>query len=242
MPADTYHRLVEVSPKPWEAWTGTATVGDNLQHGNQETNTVTSAISMVHEREEAPIFRPHLRTNFGYAGLFSHATQSSSFVTSRTLSSNLREDILLTPRDFLFGVAQFEHVSTSGLYLRQTYGGGFGFNVIQTSRTTFDLTGGLTFQHQKFFNGSFEQGATALAGEKIGEQLTKRIRFDHTLTFYPDFSQLGQYRFDTTTTLTLKLSSHFSLVSSAIDLFLSNPPPHNQRNNITLTTGVGYTF
>ena len=242
MPADTYHSLVEVTPKPWQAWKGSAAIGDSIQHGNQQTNTLTSTISMVHERPEAPIFKRHLRTNFSFTGLFSQSNQDSSFVTSHTLSSNLRQDILISPRDFLFGMGQFDHISTSGLYLRQTLGGGFGTDVIQKSRTTLSLSGGMTYQHQKFINGTWTEGASALVGEKFGEQFTKRLRMDQNFNIYPDFSHLGQYRFDTSTIIALKLSNRFSFNASAIDLFLSTPPPGNQRNNITLSTGLGYTF
>jgi hypothetical protein len=142
----------------------------------------------------------------------------------------------------VFGLAQLDHISTSGLYLRQTYGGGFGKDVVKNARTTFSLIGGMTFQHEKFINGSFDQSGDGLVGEKLGEQFSKRIRLDHNLTFYPDFTNGGEYRFDTATALSLKISSKLSLNTGVIDLFLSNPPPGNQRNNLTFSTGIGYSF
>jgi putative salt-induced outer membrane protein YdiY len=217
MPADEYQKLVVVVPKPWQAWKGNTSLGETIQQGNQKTNTFATTINMVHERPAAPIFKSHLRTNF-------------------------RQDYLFSPRDFVFGMAQFDHISTEGLYLRQTYGGGFGAGVIQNSQTTFILTGGLTLQHQKFLAGSWDQSAYGLAGEKLGERLGKRARLDQSLNFYPNFSQGGQYRFDTTTVLSIKINNRLTFNSSAIDLFLSNPPAGNQRNNITLSTGIGYTF
>ena len=53
---------------------------------------------------------------------------------------------------------------------------------------------------------------------------------------------MDEYRFDTTTVLSIKLFNRFSFNTSAIDLYLSNPPPGNEKNNITLSTGIGYTF
>jgi putative salt-induced outer membrane protein YdiY len=183
-----------------------------------------------------------LRTNFNFAGLFSHAGENSNTVTSRTLATSLRQDILITPRDFVFGLGQFEHISTQGLYLRQTYGGGFGTDIIQNSRTTFSLAGGMTYQHEKFITGAWAQNASPLLGEKLGEQVTKRTRIDHSLTFYPNFSQWGEYRFDSTTALNIKLTTRISFNASLIDLFLSNPPAGHQRNNVTFSTGIGYAF
>jgi len=242
MPADTYQKLVVASPKAWQAWKGSASLGETIQHGNQQTNTFTTTINAVRERPEAPIFQEHTRTNFGLMTLLSHASQDDSTVTSHTFSSNLREDLLLTPANFVFGLAQLDHISTEGLYLRQTYGGGFGRDVISKPRTTFSIIGGLTAQHEKFFTGLHDETLDGLVGEKLGEQISKRIRFDQNLNFYPNFTNGGQYRFDTSAVLSIKLVNRFSFNASAIDLYLSNPPPGNEKNNITLSTGIGYTF
>jgi len=242
MPADSYQKLVVATPKPWQAWKGNASLGESIQHGNQQTNTFTTTVNAVRERPETPIFQSHLRTNFGFMTLLSHANEDGNSVTSRTLSTNLQEDFLFTPTNFVFGLAQLDHISTEGLYLRQTYGGGLGKDVIKSSRTTFSLIGGLTFQHQKFFSGSSDQTANGLVGEKFGEQFTKRIRLDHSLNFYPNLSQGGEYRFDTSTALSLRLNNRLSLNTSVIDLYLSNPPAGNQKNNITFSTGIGYSF
>jgi putative salt-induced outer membrane protein YdiY len=243
MPADDYHKLYEApSPKPWQAWKGGISLGESLQRGNQETNTTTTTLNAVRERPPTLDFERHTRANFGLTAMLSSADQTGSSITSRTLSSNLREDLLFTPTDFVFGIAQLDHISTEGLYLRQTYGGGFGKDVIKNSRTTFSLIGGMTFQHEKFFTGAQDQTGNGLVGEKFGKQFNKRIRLDHNLNFYPNFSQLGEYRFDTTTVLSLKVSNRLSLNSSLIDLYLSNPPAGNHQNNVTFSTGIGYTF
>lgn len=242
MPAETYESLVEHTAKPWQDWKGGASLGYSIQHGNQQTDTFTTTISGVRERPETPIFERHWRTNYTLTTLLSHASQDGSFVTSRTLSTNLRQDYLFTADNFVFGFSQFDHVSTEGLYLRQTYGGGFGRDLIKTARTTFSLLGGLDFVHEKFFTGANDQNAEALGGEKLGIQITKWLRLDHNLNFYPNLSSGGQYRFDTSSTFAAKLSNRFSLNTGVIDLYLSNPPPGNQKNNLTFTTGIGYTF
>jgi putative salt-induced outer membrane protein YdiY len=241
LPVDTYNGMIK-APKMWQAWKGTASLGETVQHGNQETNTFTTTINAVRERAPTPIFEAHFRTNFGLTTLLSHADQDSSNVTSHTLSTNLREDLLFTPQNFVFALGQLDHISTEGLYLRQTAGGGLGRDIIKTPRTTFSLIGGMTFQHEKFFTGAEDQNASGLVGEKFGEQISKRMRLDNTLNVYPNFSDLGEYRFDTTTVFSMKLSNRFSINASLIDLYLSNPPAGNQKNNVTFSTGIGYTF
>jgi putative salt-induced outer membrane protein YdiY len=154
----------------------------------------------------------------------------------------VREDFIFTPTNFVFALAQIDHVSTQGLYLRQTYGGGFGHDVIRNSSTTFSLLGGATMVHEKFFTGAYDQTGAVLLGERLGKQLNKRMRLDHNLNFYPNISQTGEYRFDTGTSLSIKIRSRLSLNTSLIDLYLSNPPPGNHQNNVSVSTGIGYTF
>jgi len=242
MPEDTYGTLYEATLKPWDAWKGNASLGYSIQSGNQRTNTLTTVISAHRERPETPTFERHWRTNFGFTTLLSHAQEDGTTITSRTLSANLREDFLLTSDNFLFIVGQANHVSTQGLYLQQTYGGGYGRDVIKNSRTTFSIAAAPTFVQEKFFNGLLTKTAQILIGETLGVQFTKRVRLDHNLNFYPDVVHGGQYRFDTTTSLACKLTNRFSLNATAIDLYLSNPPAGNKKDNITFSLGIGYAF
>ncbi len=242
MPAADYEKLFLATPRPWEAWKGAASLGESVQHGNQEANTFTTTIGAIRERPAAPVFQKHTRTNFNFTALLSHAAQDGSTVTTHTLSAMLRQDYLLSATNFVFGLAQLDHISTEGLYMRQTYGGGFGRQIVKTPKTSFNVIGGLTAQHEKFFTGLSDETLDGLIGENLLEQFTKRIALTHNLNFYPNFTEGGQYRFDTTTTLAIKLSNKFSFTTNAIDLYLSNPPAGNEKNNITLSLGIGYTF
>jgi putative salt-induced outer membrane protein YdiY len=128
------------------------------------------------------------------------------------------------------------------LYLRQAYGGGYGRDLIKNSRTAFSVLSGLTYTHEKFYNGEWDDSADASIGEKLSYQFSKRVRVDHDFHFYPNLSSAGEYRFDTTTTLSVKLAGKFSLNTGVIDLYLSTPPAGNKKNSVTFTTGIGYTF
>jgi putative salt-induced outer membrane protein YdiY len=242
MPTEAYHALVEVNPKPWQAWKGSANVGYALQQGDQESKTFASTVNATRERPATPVFQPHWRSNFSLTALLSHAEKQGDAVTSHNLSTFLRQDYLLTPDNFLFGLAQLDHLATEELYLRQTYGGGYGHDLIKDSRTTFSLIGGLTFVHEKFFTGIVDQSADFLLGEKLGTQITKRARIDHYLNYYPNLTHGAEYRFDTSTVFSVKVGNRFSANVSFIDLYLSTVFAGKQKNNVTVSTGIGYTF
>jgi putative salt-induced outer membrane protein YdiY len=242
MPAADYQKLEEHTAKPWQDWKGSASLGYGLQQGDQQTRTFATTINIVRERPAAPIFSPHWRTNFDLTTLLSNSKANGAFVDSHTLSTAVRPQYLFTENNFVFGLVQFDHVSNQALYWRQTYGGGFGRDMIKNTRTTFSLLGGLTYVHEKFYDGSFTDNLEALIGENLGYQISKRVRLDHDFNFYPNLSDTGQYRFDTATTLSAKLAGKFSLNTAVLDLYLSNPPVGNKKNNVTFTTGIGYTF
>lgn len=243
MPQADYTSLVEHHAALWQDWKGSANFGYNLQRGDQQTGTISAVVGATRERPEAPIFIRHWRTNYALLLLFSKAEQSGVTIRSNTLSTSLRQDYLISPRDFIFGIAQLDHIQAQGIYLRQTYGGGFGHDFIHNSRTIFSGIGGLTFVNTKFYTGGpATQSAEALIGEKLTTALTKRIALTHDFNFYPNLTNTGEYRFDTTTGLSIKLVSRLTANIGFVDLFLSNPAPGSHKNNVALTTGVGVTF
>ncbi|MGH9327729.1 MAG: DUF481 domain-containing protein [Terriglobia bacterium] len=243
MPQATYNSLVEHHANLLHDWKGAANFGYASQRGDQQTGTITANVDGTRERPEAPIFIAHWRTNYSLLMLFSKAEQDNVEIRSDTISALLRQDYLFTPSNFVFVLGQLDHIQAQGIYLRQTYGGGLGHEVIHTSRTLFSLLGGMTFVNTKFYTGGpATQTAEALAGEKLVVALTKRISLNHYLDFYPNLTQTGQYRFDTTTNLALKLTKRISANVGLIDLYLSNPTPGNHKNNVAFTTGLGITF
>jgi hypothetical protein len=254
MPGDEYDK-VEQAPGIRQAWKGTASLGYSIQNGNQETNTLTLSIAAARERPATPIFEAHWRTSFDFTTLFSHAEQKqfptppltgpptiTSIVTSRTLTTDLRQDYLFSKDNFVFVFGQLNHVSTQDLYLQQTYGGGFGRDIVKNARTTFSVLGGPTYVQEKFISpGNLTKTIELLVGETLGEQFSKRLRLDHYFHIYPDLEHSGQYRFDTSAVLSFKLTNKLLANASLIDLYLSNPPV-GEKNNITFSMGIGYSF
>lgn len=240
--ATEYEALEHHEAKPWKDWKGASTLGYSISHGDQDTSNLAITVAAVRERPAGPIFHSHWRTNFGLTTLLARATQGTTKITSNTLDTSVREDYVFSPSNFVFVIGGLDHIGAQGLYLRETFGGGYGRTLINRGRTNLAVLAGATFVHEKFFTGMHDQTAAVLIGEKLGIQISKRVRFDHNLNFYPNLSNTGQYRFDTTSGLTANLSKRFSLNTSLIDLYLSTPASGSHKNNVAFTTGVGYAF
>ena len=62
------------------------------------------------------------------------------------------------------------------------------------------------------------------------------------MNFYPSLTQTGQYRFDTSTTLSIPVRKKLSFQVSYIDFYLSNPGLGSHNNNSAFSIGLGYSF
>lgn len=242
LPAARYDALLSHRAPPWRDWNGSVTVGYDLQRGNQQTNNFSGALDAQRERSSSLVFRRHWRTNAHVNVLLAGAAAGETSIAANTFTAGARQDLLLGPGDFVFGIAQFDHVGTEGLSLRETYGGGAGYDLKRNGRGTFSLFGGLTLVRETFLTGERPQTVQLLVGEKYQSQVTPRLHIDHTLTLYPNLSFVGRYHFDTHTSLDVKLTDRFALNVGLVDLYLTNPASGSERNNFALTTGFSTTF
>jgi putative salt-induced outer membrane protein YdiY len=241
-PAETYHREMEVAAEPWQDWKGQINFGYSIQRGDQDTHTISTLIAATRERSTDLLFMPHFRTNYGLNVLLSRAEQDGERVTSNTLTTSLREDYLVSPANFIFALAELDHADAQGLHLQQSYGGGYGRDLLHTKKTIFSVLGGIDYLNQDFETGVRVSSVEANIGEKLGMQISSRLRLDHHMDFYPDLHRNGQYHFDGAINLGFKINNHLAANAGAIDLYITNPVPGAHLNNIAITTGLGYTF
>jgi len=242
LPTDAYLAIVSHEATPWQDWTGSASLGYSVQRASQETNTFSTILDTKRERPASPVFEPHWRTTVHVTALLSNAVEEATSIGTNTVNASLRQDAFFAPGNFVFGVVQYDHVGAQGLTLRQTYGGGAGYDFAQTARASLSVFAGLTFVRESFITNADQQTVQGLIGEKFRFQLTERAGLGHTLNVYPNLTLPGQYHFDTNTSITIKLTDRFSFTTGVLDLFLSNPAPQSERNNFALTTGLTATF
>lgn len=234
-----------IHPKLDQNWKGTANLGYSLITGDTQARSLTGSVAAARLQPDVEGLAVKWRTTFFLTTLFSHAKASSSpaVVTSNTFSSGVRQDRLFDVDNFVFFLAQYDYIQPQGIKLRQTYGGGYGHDLIHKPNFTFSLIGGMTFVRTNFIDGTPHQNsAEVLLGEQLSAKLTKFLTLAHDINFYPNLSQTGQYRFDTSTVLSAAVSKRLSFMVSFVDFFLSNPPASSHQNNATLSTGIGVIF
>ena len=233
--------------KPWLGWKGTGNVGYSLQDSTQRSTSFVAGIAASRDVPDLPGLPLRRQTVFGFSAAFLSVTAPPATTTSNnTLSASLLENLFFdgNQSNFVFLEAELDHIQPLQLYLRQTYGGGIGRDIIRNPRTVFSVRGGLTYVRSRFNVPPITNGMEALASEKLTLTLLKHLSLNHEFDFYPSLTSGGDYRFDTATTLNSPISHRLSFQLGFIDHYLSAPPliVGVKKNDVILSAGLGFTF
>jgi putative salt-induced outer membrane protein YdiY len=232
-------------PKFTYFWSGLFDTGLALTRGNSSTVSYTLSAKGVRETSRDKL---NLYSTYIYAN---DDTSPPNRTTANALRAGARGDLNLTPRVFVFAFADFETNQLQNLDLRQVYGGGFGYHLIKAERTTFDLFGGFSYDRDSFASytlppvppGTFvpaavKNSAEAVIGEEFDTKFGKRSTLGERLSFYPNLSHTGDYRFQFDTTVATQLKAWLSWQVTFSDRYISYPPPGLKGNDLVLSTGL----
>jgi len=236
-----YDRLQH--PRLTDLWSGLLDTGLSETRGNSALLAFSLAAKAA---RVAPRNKLSLYATSVYA---TDNTTPPSRTTANAIEGGARFDYNLTPRFFVFALADFAFDQFQHLDLRSVLGGGVGLHVIKTTNTTFDVFAGGDYDHESFsasppltLTSTTRNTAEVLAGEELSWKLNNRVSFDERFTAFPNVSDLGQYRFQFDATAATKLKSWLSWQITVSDRYLSNPLPGLKSNDELLATGLRLTF
>jgi putative salt-induced outer membrane protein YdiY len=242
-PLEVYRAKGEEVPfRPFHNWQGKANLGYSLVRGDRDASTLSLGVSGTRRFPNLPGFQERFRTNYLLTMLFANTRTNGVRTSANSITTSLRQDFLFSPTNFVFALGQLEHSQTQSLDLRQTYGGGVGRDLIRRPRLGLQFLGGMTYVREDFTGPERRHNAEGLVGEKLSWKISNNVNFANYFNFYPNLTDRGEYRADTTSTLSLRVSSRLSFNTTIADRFLTNPLPGKQRNEVVLTTGLGLDF
>lgn len=242
-PAEEAKYQASLHPPFSRNWGGTASLGLTLARGNSDTTNLTSSVGVT---------RKTLNDLIGLSEASVYSTSGpAGTATADAILGEAQYHRNLTPDLFAFTSADFVHDQLQGLDLRQIYSGGLGWNAIKRPNTTLDVEAGLNYTRESYSGTatlspgfSLKRNLIAVTtGEDFTHRLSKVSSVDEHFFFYPDLSDLGQYRFTLLADANTKISSWLSWQVSVSDLYASNPPiVGTKANDFILSTGIAVTF
>jgi putative salt-induced outer membrane protein YdiY len=240
-------------PGLMHGWNGGANVGFSLARGNSQTTNLAIGINAVHPtlNDKIAIYLTALDTQ-------NQLTTPST--VADLVTGGLRYDRNFDPKVFWFVGADFMSNALQDLDLRGVYGGGIGYHLINSGKTTFDLLAGVNYTHETYSNGPVNTPLTAppsyasygvtnrYAALTLGEELMHKAGKSTILTeklyIYPDLSNGygGQYRGEFDFGTVTKISKWLGWQNQGSDIYVSNPPLGTKQNDVVFTTGLNFTF
>jgi putative salt-induced outer membrane protein YdiY len=226
--------LDTIKPTFWRQLQGSIDLGYSFTSGNGQSalNASTSAAYKTPAYEIATAFDS---TFSGQSGSSDTNRQDLQAAYSKFLNRN----------SFVAGLSDFLHSSQQDLQLRTTLGGGYGRYLKRTPTSNLSWLGGLVFVKESFVTRAGRPEDQNLEGTLALQYSYMRFNygeFDSQLQTFPGLTDSGRIRLKTNNQLTIKLRNNFRLNFTFWDNFDSQPPPTARRNELGMSSGIGWSF
>lgn len=232
------------NPRLTDFWSGVLDTGLSLTRGNSSTITynLSAKAARVTQRDKISVYTTAI-----------YATDDSTppeRTTAHAIRGGVRGDLNVSDRVFGFGLTDFEYDQFQNLNLRNTIGGGFGYYLVKSKNTQFDLFGGATFLQEYFSvpldpadpTSTSRKSAEGLIGEELTTAFNKKMTLSQRFSYFPNITNTGEYRFIFDTTAATKLKNWLSWQTTFSDNFVSDPAPGKKTNDVLLSTGLRFSF
>jgi putative salt-induced outer membrane protein YdiY len=175
----------------------------------------------------------------------------STFSGQSGASKTNREDLqanfskFLNRNSFVQVLSGFLHSSQQDLTLRTTLGGAYGRYLKRTTHNSLSWLGGVVYVNEVFDTAAgqpSDQNLEAVAGLRYNLTRFNFGEFDSQVLAFPGLTDAGRLRLTTNNSLTIKLRNNFHLAFTLWDNFDSQPPPTARKNELGISTGVGWSF
>ena len=223
------------NPGLTDFWSGAVDAALSATSGNANTTAVNVGVQAARTTKDNE-FSAYLTTIFA-----DNSTRGQSVTTANAIRGGSRYEIRLNDRLFTFGFTDLEFDRFQDLDLRLVLGGGLGFDLIETPRSSLEIFGGASSNQEYFGSGLERKSAESVFGEDLSYQLTSLTSITQRVAVFPNMSNAGQFRLTFDTTAVTRLGEWLSWQVTVSDRFLSNPASGKKRNDMLFTTGIRIT-
>jgi putative salt-induced outer membrane protein YdiY len=239
-------QLIAIAPggeKEIDYWSSKISVGFNFAKGNTD---------QIQYRSIANVKRRTAATRFAvdYLGNLTE-TDSVETVNNHRIQSYF--DVFRTQKYFFRPVfVEYYQDPFKNIKYRTTLGGGMGYHIIDTSKTDWEIAGGLAFQTTRFDSvepgqDSSEWSPALIARTNFDTELTENIDFIVNYSFQILDQASGTYTHHSVTTLETELTEWLDFDISFVWDRVQNPTPDDdgivpKKDDLYLIFSLGINF
>jgi len=146
---------------------------------------------------------------------------------------------------YVASLTDFLHSSRQDINLRTTLGGGYGRYLKRTTNSNLAWLGGIVYINESFDTTAgqpSDQSMEAVLGLQYSYVRFNFGEFDSQVRVFPGLTDSGRVRATTNNALTIKLRNNFQLQFTFWDNFDSRPPTTARKNELGISSGIGWSF
>jgi putative salt-induced outer membrane protein YdiY len=220
----------------WDQLTGSISYGFGFASGNSATNS-SLASNVAFEGK---------KNSIALAGSSQFDSQANAKNTNR-FTFDTQYARMLTNHWLAAGLFSLLKSNQQDLNLRSTYGAGIGRRLVQTDRTALTVLGGGAYSHENYTvqPANVEQvrnNAEALLGVTFSTFRFSKLSFRSQTLVFPSVNELGRLRVTSQSNLKIELIRNFDWNFQFYENYDSRPPVNAPKNDLGITTSVGWTF
>lgn len=219
----------------WDQLTGSINYGFSFSSGNSSTNSSLGAnVGYATEKNGIQL-----------ASTQQFDSQSGGKNTNRfTFDSQYARTI--TGKWIAAGLFSLLKSNQQDLDLRSTYGGGMGRRLIQTGKTTLTTLGGAVYTHESYSTQTSAvptyNNAEGLAGLNFSTYRFKTLGITSQLLIFPSISDPGRVRLSSQSGVQIEIVRNLYWNFGLYDNVDSRPPVAAPKNDLGITTSLGWKF
>jgi putative salt-induced outer membrane protein YdiY len=219
----------------WDQLTGSINYGFDFSSGN--TATTSSLGADVAYRTAKNSVQLATSSQFG--------SQKNTKDTNRfTFDSQYAR--LITNHWLVAGLFSVLKSNQQDLNLRSTYGAAMGRRLIQTDKTALTVLAGGAYNHESYVPQSgtepVRSNAESLFGVTFSTFRFKTLNLNSQTLLFPSLSDPGRLRITSQSYLRIELVRNFYWNFQVYENYDTRPPINAPKNDLGLTTSLGWTF
>jgi putative salt-induced outer membrane protein YdiY len=219
----------------WNQLTGSVNYGFGFASGNKQTNSSLGA---------DVAFRT-ARNSVQLATSSQFDSQTNAKNTNRiTFDSQYAR--MLSENWLAAGLLSLLKSNQQDLKLRSTYGGAIGRRLKQTDRTSLTVLGGIAYSHENYVpqpgTEPIHNNAESLFGVTFSTFRFGTLNLRSQTLLFPSLNDPGRLRLSSNSGLRIELIRNFNWDFSVYENYDSRPPISAPKNDLGITTSVGWTF
>lgn len=234
-------QIAGINPAPVKPvkWQGKLFAGLNVETGNTEAQDVDLDVKATREtKRNRVILDMHYEEDRREDGDTGNLTTSKRYYA---LGGHYGH--FTTERFYIYGDARTEKESTANLDQRIKLGGGAGYRWIETSKTRFEVEGGLSWVSEEFTNNTDGEEYTALrAATRLTHDLTADIDLFNDAEWLTSLEDGDDQLFSMDTGLAYQLNGHVSLEARLHYDRDKSPVAGNDEEDLRYVFGLSWGF